>query len=163
MAPSRSRTLLVPLQHAFTGTARCSVFPFSAFASRGRIPATSTATAAAELSARGVSNYSAVSDVTATGPVATTGAAGAATAIYLGGGVGRAGLAGGGVRSLSFEAGPAAAVTDEDGVVVGGEAGTQYAEGPCTRMNMFTAVNAGLRTVMETDSTAVSHMTYTSA
>lgn len=36
---------------------------------------------------------------------------------------------------------------------VGGAA--RYAEGPSTRMNLFTAVNAGLRTAMETDETAV--------
>ncbi|CAM9954625.1 unnamed protein product, partial [Ectocarpus sp. 13 AM-2016] len=33
--------------------------------------------------------------------------------------------------------------------------GTRYAEGPSTRMNLFTAVNAGLRTAMETDDTAI--------
>lgn len=40
----------------------------------------------------------------------------------------------------------------------GGDA-SRYAEGPCTRMNMFTAVNAGLRTAMETDATAVRRTT----
>lgn len=45
---------------------------------------------------------------------------------------------------------------------VGGEVGDgvaggsrRYAEGPFTRMNLVTAVNAGLRTAMETDPTAV--------
>lgn len=41
------------------------------------------------------------------------------------------------------------------GVGVGVGGGHRYAEGPCTRMNMFTAVNAGIRTAMETDDTAV--------
>lgn len=33
----------------------------------------------------------------------------------------------------------------------------RYADGPRTRMNLFTAVNAGLRAAMETDDTAVRH------
>lgn len=37
----------------------------------------------------------------------------------------------------------------------GAGCGARYAEGPSTRMNLFTAVNAGLRTAMETDDTAV--------
>ncbi|CAM9586399.1 unnamed protein product [Ascophyllum nodosum] len=51
---------------------------------------------------------------------------------------------------------------DEDPASVGGGAskdgnagGNRYAEGPCTRMNLFTAVNAGLRTALETDDSAV--------
>ena len=66
----------------------------------------------------------------------------------------RARSVGGGVRSLFYEA----TVTDE----IGSGDGTRYAEGPCTRMNLFTAINAGLRTAMETDSTAVSRKFYTS-
>lgn len=37
----------------------------------------------------------------------------------------------------------------------GGGGGAQYADGPRTRMNLFTAINAGLRAAMETDDTAV--------
>lgn len=37
----------------------------------------------------------------------------------------------------------------------GGSKSLRYAEGPCTRMNLVTAINSGLRTAMETDSTAV--------
>lgn len=36
-----------------------------------------------------------------------------------------------------------------------GTGSARYAEGPSTRMNLFTAVNSGLRTAMETDDTAV--------
>lgn len=32
---------------------------------------------------------------------------------------------------------------------------SRYLDGPCTRMNLFTAVNAAIRTAMETDPTAV--------
>lgn len=39
---------------------------------------------------------------------------------------------------------------------VGIEGGSRYASGPCTRMNLFTAVNVGLRTALETDDSAVS-------
>lgn len=39
---------------------------------------------------------------------------------------------------------------------VGIEGSSRYASGPCTKMNFFTAVNAGLRTVLETDDSAVS-------
>lgn len=35
------------------------------------------------------------------------------------------------------------------------DGGSRYLAGPCTRMNLFTAVNAGMRTAMETDPTAV--------
>lgn len=41
---------------------------------------------------------------------------------------------------------------------VGLEGCIRYASGPCTKMNFFTAVNAGLRTVLETDDSAVSVM-----
>ncbi|CAM9537667.1 unnamed protein product [Sphacelaria rigidula] len=30
-----------------------------------------------------------------------------------------------------------------------------YRDGPCTRMNLFTAVNAAMRTAMETDASAI--------
>lgn len=36
-----------------------------------------------------------------------------------------------------------------------GGGASRYAEGPCTRMYLAAAVNAGLRTAMETDATAV--------
>ena len=59
---------------------------------------------------------------------------------------------------------------DEDPASVGGGAskdgnagGNRYAEGPCTRMNLFTAVNAGLRTALETDDSAVSFLDYLSS
>lgn len=148
MAPSRSRALLLPLQRASTSTARCSHYPFPAFAARRRAPAAAPAASAA-LSARSAANYSTVADGAVSGAVAGVNASGASG--------GRARLVGGGVRSLSSEA-VAAAVPDE----IGGGGGTRYAEGPCTRMNLFTAVNAGLRTAMETDSTAVSCKSFNS-
>ncbi|CAN0109682.1 unnamed protein product [Ectocarpus fasciculatus] len=40
-------------------------------------------------------------------------------------------------------------------VGAGAGCGARYAEGPSTRMNLFTAVNAGLRTAMETDDTTI--------
>lgn len=41
------------------------------------------------------------------------------------------------------------------GGVDGGSNNSYYAGGPSTRMNMVAAVNAGIRTAMETDGTAV--------
>lgn len=52
------------------------------------------------------------------------------------------------------DGGTEALAADTDG---GGT--SRYAEGPCTRMNLFTAVNTGLRTAMETDATAVRRTT----
>lgn len=60
-------------------------------------------------------------------------------------------------RNASTLAASAAAVnagTDPDEIGGDSSAG-RYAEGPSTRMNLFTAVNAGLRTAMETDDSAV--------
>lgn len=53
-------------------------------------------------------------------------------------------------------------ITGDDRTAVNGGgggdgSGARYADGPRTRMNLFTAVNAGLRTAMETDDTAVRH------
>lgn len=45
---------------------------------------------------------------------------------------------------------------ERDGETEGTDESRRYAEGPCTRMNFFTAVNAGLRTALETDDSAVS-------
>ena len=129
----------MPLRRA----ARSSYYPFSAVAARERAPA------AAALSARSASNYSTVPDGAVTRPVALVDAAGASG--------GRARSLGGSGGPLLFEtpsSWAAAATTDE----IGSGGGSRYAEGPCTRMNLFTAVNAGLRTAMETDSTAVSRM-----
>lgn len=144
MAPSRSRALLMPLRRASTSTARCSHYPFPAIATRGRAPAAAPAAAAA-LSSRSASNYSTVANGAVTGVVAGVDGAGASG--------GRARLVGG-VRSLFHDslASSSAVVNDE----IGDGGGTRYAEGPYTRMNLFTAVNAGLRTAMETDPTAVS-------
>lgn len=45
---------------------------------------------------------------------------------------------------------------DEPAVAAaGGRGGARYADGPRTRMNLFTAINSGLRAAMETDDTAV--------
>lgn len=131
----------MPLRRASTSTARCSHYPFPAFATRRRAPAA----AAAALSPQSASNYSTVADGAVTGVAAGVDGAGASG--------GRARLVGG-VRSLFHDSlvSSSAAVKDE----IGGGGGTRYAVGPCTRMNLFTAVNAGLRTAMETDPTAVS-------
>ncbi len=51
---------------------------------------------------------------------------------------------------------PAAVAPGAESEAGGGDGGAaRYAEGPSTRMNLFTAVNSALRTAMETDETAV--------
>lgn len=41
------------------------------------------------------------------------------------------------------------------GIISDVEGGGRYLDGPCTRMNLFTAINAAIRTAMEVDPTAI--------
>lgn len=150
MAPSRSRALLLPLRRTARSATRCSYYAFPAVAAGGRTPAAAAATA---LSARSASNYSTVADGAVNRAVALVDAAGASG--------GRARSFGGGGDPLLLET-PSSWATAATADEIGSGDGTRYAEGPCTRMNLFTAVNAGLRTAMETDSTAVSRMSQSS-